>query len=103
MTPDRIAALPILALEKSTKNVVIELANGTRFRILGGKSRRPPKEGAAGFTPREMMMVLSAGISEEDFLALIKMREMGLNESIAEITQDGQRGIGNGTPPNIPS
>jgi len=87
VTPESIAALPLRALEKSTKNIVIELACGKRFRIVGGKNRRPLEKGAAGFTPREMIAILNNGLSEEDFLSLIQMKEMGLADSIVEITQ----------------
>lgn len=70
---DRILALPIRVLDKSPKRVLFELADGARFYLVGGQDRRP-LNGAAGFSPREMIMVLNHGIEEEAFKALIRLK-----------------------------
>ncbi len=75
VSPDTIAALPFRALEKSTKNVVIELAGGERFLILGGENRRPLKKGVAGFTPKEIMHFLNEGLGEQALKDVIKLKE----------------------------
>lgn len=94
MTPDQIAKLPLRPLVKATKNLVFELADGTRFQIIGGKNRRP-HTGAAGFSPGEMMELIKDGheIDEESFKALIKMKEQfGPETRVMEVTQEGRDG-----------
>lgn len=86
MTPEQLASLSFAMLEKATKNVVVQLADGTRFDIVGGRSRRPPPKGVAGFTPREMRVLMNGGIDEELFKKLIGMRLRGLADSIVEVT-----------------
>lgn len=94
MTPEQIAKLPLRPLEGATRNVILQLADGTRFQILGGKNRRP-HSGVAGFTPREMMELIRDGqeIDEESFKALIKMKEQfGPQTTVMEVTQGGGGG-----------
>lgn len=75
VSPEVIAGLKLRSIERSTKNVVMELADGRRFLILGGKNRRPLPKGVAGFTPGEMMKVLNEGVDEESFKGLITLKE----------------------------
>lgn len=86
ITNEEIAALPIRALERITKRIVFELLDGKRFLIVGGKDRRPPPKGVAAFSPREMFLLLVNGIDEESFRKLILMKEMGIGESVVEVT-----------------
>lgn len=73
---DQIVALPIRALDKMTKRLLFELADGTRFYLVGGKDQRPLETGAVGFSPREMIMVLTSGLTEDDFKAVARIKRM---------------------------
>jgi len=90
--PGKIAALSFRSIEKATKNVVLELSDGKRLCILGGRSRRPPSPGAVGFTPREMAILMNSGIDEKGFRGIMRMREMGLAVSIEEIRPAAEKG-----------
>jgi hypothetical protein len=84
---DRMLALPIRALDKMTKRLLFELADGTRFHLVGGMDRRPLATGVAAFTPREMIQVLTSGLTEEDFKAIAKIKKV-FGGGIESITND---------------
>ena len=87
MTPKQIASMPILWFESATKRVVFDLSDGKRFYLVGGRDRRPLPKGAAGFSPREMLLILNAGIDEATFRKLVLMKEKGLVGSVTEFIQ----------------
>jgi hypothetical protein len=94
MTPDQIAKLPLRPLEGATRNLVLELADGTRFQIIGGKNRRP-HNGVAGFTPGEMLELIKDGqeIDEDSFKTLIKMKEQfGPDTTVVGVRPEGGGG-----------
>lgn len=86
MTPEEIAAIPISWFERSTKRVLFELSDGKRFYLVGGRDQRPLPKGVAGFSPREMLVVLDYGVDEATFRRLIWMKEKGMATSIGEVT-----------------
>ena len=87
MTPEQIASMPILWFEGATKRVLFELVDGKRFYLVGGRDRRPLPKGVAGFSPREMVLILNAGVDEETFRKLVMMKEKGLVNSVTEFIQ----------------
>ena len=86
---DQIMALPIRALDKMTKRLLFELSDGSRFYLVGGKDQRPLATGAAAFSPREMIMVLTSGLAEEGFKAIAKIKRVfgGGIERIEDVSQ----------------
>lgn len=74
MNLENLLPIPILTLNQSTKTVVFELKDGTRFCIVGGKCRRPPSKGVAGFTPAEMVYLLREGFSESELKQVIEIK-----------------------------
>lgn len=82
---DRVLSLPIRSLDKMTKRLLFELADGMRFNLVGGMDRRPPATGVAAFSPREMILVLTSGLTEEDFKAVAKIKKV-FGGGIEEIT-----------------
>ncbi len=68
---DRILALPIHTLDQSPRRIEFELlSNGARFYLVGGKDRRP-HPGAAGFSPREMLLLLAEDLDLDAMMAII--------------------------------
>lgn len=80
---DRILEYPIRALNKATKRILFELADGTRFYLVGGNDRRPLPKGVAGFSPNEMISILNAGTSESDFKEILKIKLWGMGEIVS--------------------
>jgi hypothetical protein len=87
MEVGQILALPIRALDKMTKRLLFELLDGMRFYLVGGMDRRPPVKGVAAFSPREMILVLTSGLTEEDFKAVAKIKKV-FGGGIEAITVD---------------
>lgn len=87
MTPEQIASVPILWFEGATKRVLFGLADGKRFYLVGGRDRRPLPKGVAGFSPREMVLILNGGVDEATFRKFVLMKEKGLVSSITELIQ----------------
>jgi hypothetical protein len=89
MDVNRVLALPIRALDKMTKRLLFELSDGSRFYLVGGLDRRPLATGAAAFSPREMIMVLTSGLTQDDFKAVAKIKRVfgGGIEAIEEPLQ----------------
>ena len=88
MEIDQILALPIRALDKATRRIIFELLDGMRFNLVGGMDRRPPTKGVAAFSPREMILVLTSGLTEEDFKAIARIKVVfgGGIEGIERVT-----------------
>lgn len=93
MNLERVLALPIRALEKSTKRIRFELADGMQFVIAGGKDRRPRPEGVACFTPYEMVLLLKDPIDEESFKKVCLVKQAGLGTVVGVLpAEDGESG-----------
>lgn len=71
-----VLALPIRSWEKSTKRILFELKNGERFYLVGGRDDRPRTPGIAHFSPHEMITILKNNLSEENLIAIIKIKKV---------------------------
>lgn len=88
LTKESVLALPIRAFDKATRRIQFEMADGTRFDLIGGEDRRPLSPGVAGFSPWEVIQALRWGIPEPAFrqIALIKAKFGGGVEGLETYT-----------------
>lgn len=77
--------MPIRGLRKTKKRILFEMADGSRFYIIGGQDKRPLPDGVACFSPDEMIGILESDVSHEEMKTVIGVKATFPGSRLAEI------------------
>lgn len=81
---------PYSKLSESTRRFLVELNDGTRFWIVGGKDQRPILQGQAYFSPGEFLKLSRELDGSVESLRVLVVVKQTFGGKVLEITKNGE-------------